>query len=139
MIMRQSLFVLAVLILGANTVGAFTVSKPSLMVSTTMTPCFQSSTRLYADETDETEEAREEGGEAPEEEPSTGGAGDILNSPAFLKRKVDVLKSDIAKADEDIAALTEAVEAGKAEWGDQLDKLQAEVRLGGYKKYAHWF
>lgn len=52
---------------------------------------------------------------------------DILNSPAFLKRKVDVLKSDIAKVEEDIAAAKQRLEEGKAEWGGQLDDLQKEV------------
>lgn len=54
---------------------------------------------------------------------------DILNSPAFLKRKLEVLKSDIANADSEIEALKEQVEAGKAEWGGQLDDLQVEVCL----------
>lgn len=52
---------------------------------------------------------------------------DILNSPAFLKRKLEVLKSDIAQADADVEALKVQVEAGKAEWGGQLDDLQLEV------------
>ena len=39
-----------------------------------------------------------------------------MNSPAFLKRKIDVLKSDLEAADAEIATLTAAVEEGKAEW-----------------------
>jgi molecular chaperone GrpE len=51
---------------------------------------------------------------------------DILNSPVFLKRKIDVLKSDIAELDTKIAAANAMYEANKAEWGGQLEKLQNE-------------
>jgi len=77
--------------------------------------------------------AEAEGGEKTEDEPpqakkeSSSKSSDILNSPAFLKRKLDVLKSDIAKADDDLEAAKQRLEAGKAEWGDQLDELQKEV------------
>jgi hypothetical protein len=54
---------------------------------------------------------------------------DILNSPVFLKRKIDVLKSDIAEMDTKISAANALYEANKAEWGEQFDKLQREVRL----------
>ncbi|CAB9500470.1 Protein GrpE [Seminavis robusta] len=64
---------------------------------------------------------------------------DILSSPAFLKRKIDVLKSDIEEAEGQIAELTAAVEEGKGEWGEQLDKLRSEYsniqeRLGNQNK-----
>lgn len=74
----------------------------------------------------------------PEENNASGGEEhalpsesdtDILNSPAFLKRKLEVLKSDIAQADADVEALKVQVEEGKAEWGQQLDDLQLEVCL----------
>merc|ERR1711935_143791 len=51
---------------------------------------------------------------------------DILNSPAFLKRKLEVLESDIATAEEDLAAATERKEIAKEEWGPQLEALQRE-------------
>ena len=90
--------------------------------------------------------AEEEGGggeEAEEDAPPAGGDGehhelsksnkkeagdDILNSPAFLKRKLEVLKSDYDAAEKDLEEAKERVEAGKAEWGAELDKLQIEVR-----------
>lgn len=56
-------------------------------------------------------------------------AMDILNSPEFLKRKRDVLKSDLAKAEEDLKSAQERLEAGKAEWGSQLQDLQKEYQL----------
>lgn len=55
-------------------------------------------------------------------------AMDILNSPEFLKRKLDVLKTDSAKAADDVAAAKERFEAGKAEWGPQMDDLQKEYQ-----------
>jgi hypothetical protein len=58
--------------------------------------------------------------------PSNG--DDILNSPAFLKRKLDVLRSDIAQTEQNIADAKVRLEDGKAEWGGQLDELQKEVR-----------
>ena len=73
-----------------------------------------------------------DGEDAPEEpqpqKPAEAAATDILNSPAFLERKLDVLKSDIAKVDEEIASAKDRLESGKAEWGGQLDELQTEVR-----------
>lgn len=51
---------------------------------------------------------------------------DILNSPAFLKRKLEVLESDIAAADEELTAVTERKEVAKEEWGPQLEALQRE-------------
>ena len=96
--------------------NAFTVSSPQLMSETRTAGC-STRTRLWAEEGDE-------GADSASSE--TGGA-DILSSPAFLSRKIDVLKSDIEAADGEIAELTKAVEEGKAEWGEQLDKLRAEV------------
>lgn len=54
-------------------------------------------------------------------------SNDILNSPAFLQRKLDVIKSDITKAEEDIEAAKVQLEAGKAEWAQQFEGIEAEV------------
>jgi hypothetical protein len=73
------------------------------------------------------------GGDAPVGEETTaagddsGGSTDILNSPEFLQRKLDVIYSDVAKAEEDIMEAKAAVEEGKVEWGTQFDSLEAEV------------
>eukprot|EP00551_Chaetoceros_affinis_P003830 CAMPEP_0203634482 /NCGR_PEP_ID=MMETSP0088-20131115/1411_1 /ASSEMBLY_ACC=CAM_ASM_001087 /TAXON_ID=426623 /ORGANISM="Chaetoceros affinis, Strain CCMP159" /LENGTH=240 /DNA_ID=CAMNT_0050488095 /DNA_START=306 /DNA_END=1028 /DNA_ORIENTATION=+ len=53
-------------------------------------------------------------------------SNDILNSPAFLKRKLEVLESDIAKIDEKISNANKVYEENKAEWGSQLDDLRKE-------------
>jgi len=66
----------------------------------------------------ETEDASDSGS-APD-------PNDILNSPAFLKRKLEVLESDIATAEDDLAAATERKEVAKEEWGPQLEALQRE-------------
>lgn len=87
----------------------------------------QRSTCLRMSEEETTEEPAaqgeaddvEEGGSAPD-------PNDILNSPAFLKRKLEVLESDIATAEEDLAAATERKEVAKEEWGPQLEALQRE-------------
>ena len=58
---------------------------------------------------------------------STEDANDILSSPAFLKRKLEVLQSDITTTEEDLAKSVERLEVAKEEWGPQLDALQNEV------------
>lgn len=64
---------------------------------------------------------------AQEETPAGDASSDILNSPAFLQRKLDVIKSDIVKAEEAIDAAKVQLEEGKAEWGKQFEDLEAEV------------
>ena len=78
-----------------------------------------------AEEENETEAVpREEVAPAP-----AAAETDILNSPAFLKRKLDVLKSDIAAIDQEIEEARIRADAGKAEWGPQLEDLKREVSL----------
>lgn len=54
---------------------------------------------------------------------------DILNSPTFLKRKLEVLKSDIAKMDEKISKVKADLEAGKAQWEGKFKELEREVSI----------
>lgn len=128
---KYLLLVLPCLLAGAFNADAFTVSTPPRLVS--MTSTRSSISQLWAEESGETEEGEASGSS------DEGAATDILSSPAFLKRKIDVLKSDITQADEEIAALTQEVDEGKAEWGDQFDKLREEYsniqeRLGNQNK-----
>ncbi|KAL7570352.1 hypothetical protein ACA910_017193 [Epithemia clementina (nom. ined.)] len=81
--------------------------------------------RLFADGVNQ-EEAPSEFNEEPA--PSSSSSSDILNSPAFLKRKLEVLKSDIAKVEADTEETKALLEAGKAEWGPQLEALQQEYK-----------
>jgi len=53
-------------------------------------------------------------------------ANDILSSPVFLKRKLEVLEKDITATEEDIAKTMERLEVAKEEWGPQLEALQIE-------------
>ena len=86
-----------------------------------------SNTILFAEEeAAAAEEPVDEPAEAPAAVPSSD---DILNSPAFLKRKVDVMKSDIEAAEEKIAAANAVYEENKAEYGDQIENLRKEVCL----------
>ena len=109
-------------------IGLFTVSVESFVVSSPQSSLVQSGT-AFQPKTSTCLRAEEDNETGTEEETASGDAAatDILNSPAFLKRKIDVLKSDIEKADEDIAAAQELAEAGKVEWGPQLEDLQREV------------
>jgi hypothetical protein len=109
----------ALLSLLTTAVDSFVVTSPSAsaLSATSFQP--KTSTCLRAEEDNAT---------GTEAEAADSAAGtDILNSPAFLKRKVDVLKSDIENAEQDIVAAQELAEAGKAEWGPQLEALQLEV------------
>lgn len=75
-----------------------------------------SNTKLRATDEAESTEKKDEG----------GASMDILNSPAFLKRKLEVVKADIVKVEEDIENAQKALEAGKALWGDKLEAIQKE-------------
>ena len=123
MFTQQYLPFAALLVLGAVNTEAFSFSRPALVGPAT-TPFARSLTYLRAEEP---QESQEEGEVSDDDAPPASGGADILNSPEFLKRKVDVLKSDLEAADAEIAALTAAVEEGKAEWGNQLEKLKTEV------------
>ena len=80
----------------------------------------------------------DESGSAAEEQPSDDGStegaaaseeeeSDILNSPAFLKRKVEVLQSDIGAMEKEIEEANTVYLAGKEEWGSKFDMLVKEV------------
>lgn len=73
------------------------------------------------------------GADAAAGEPAASDATDILNSPAFLTRKLDVIKTDIAKAEEAMEAAKLRLQEGKAEWSQQLDDLKKEVRHVMYR------
>ena len=133
--MFTRVLVLAFLSLLTGSVESFSVMKSSPSCSRRMisrSTQVMTSTCLRAEEDKETEARAEE--EVKQTENTTSSGTDILNSPAFLKRKVDVLKSDIAKIDEEIEAAKQLLEAGKAEWGPQLDDLQREVSVNSIER-----
>ncbi|KAL3926739.1 MAG: hypothetical protein SGBAC_013353 [Bacillariaceae sp.] len=108
--------ILALAALVAPSVNAFQVVKPSVAFHAGKV----ASTCLFAEE---------EGEAGTEAEPASATGGtDILNSPEFMKRKIEVLRSDIAQAEADITAAQEEAEAGKAEWGPQIEALEAEYK-----------
>lgn len=78
------------------------------------------------DETNEPNEAKDDAEKAKSDNSSA--SNDILNSPPFLKRKLEVLRTDVLKADADIEAAKERLEAGKAEWGAQIEDLEKEYK-----------
>mmetsp|Transcript_4695 Transcript_4695/g.6968 ORF Transcript_4695/g.6968 Transcript_4695/m.6968 type:complete len:245 (-) Transcript_4695:167-901(-) len=107
--------------LGIASVDAFSVGKPSASVA--FVGC-RPSTCLFSENTEEGDSTTEETSEdhmLPDE-----GGSDILSSPAFLTRKLDVLKSDLAQAEEELVGVKQQIEEGKAEWGDQIDALLRE-------------
>mmetsp|Transcript_3278 Transcript_3278/g.6676 ORF Transcript_3278/g.6676 Transcript_3278/m.6676 type:complete len:255 (+) Transcript_3278:11-775(+) len=54
------------------------------------------------------------------------GADDILNSPVFLKKKIDVLKKDCEEAEQDIKIAEAELRAAEEEWGEQMTRLKSE-------------
>ena len=120
---------LVTIFLAMNVSNAFSIMS-SRSISTTLSKVEVANpftrhldTRLFAEETPEETPVTEE--EQPSKTDSS--STDILNSPAFLKRKIDVLNSDIAAVDEKLSEANALYEANKAEWGPQLESLSKEV------------
>jgi len=142
---RTLLLCLLVSILLAVSSLAFSVSRPTTTksfcglatrsVSLNTVTCLRAVAEDEApdeEDDDEEEETKEEIKEEIEEkkkDDKPDAATDILNSPDFLKRKLEVIKSDIAKAEEDLEEAKQQLEAGKAEWGPQIEDLQKEYQL----------
>jgi len=88
----------------------------------------QPSSPLHADASPDGDAAADEGG--TEGEPKSALPSeeqtDILNSPAFLKRKVEVLQSDIAAMEKEIEEANAVYLAGKEEWGAKFDMVNKE-------------
>jgi len=83
----------------------------------------ESSTCMFAEDAEKEASGEEAANDTVDKDVASD---DILKSPAFMQRKVDVLKSDIAKVEEDIEKATGQLEAGKLEWAQQLDDLESE-------------
>jgi len=64
-----------------------------------------------------------------EEDKAAVAADNILNSPAFLKRKIDVLKSDITKAEEKIEGVKKTLDVNKEEWETDFQRIDKEVKI----------
>jgi hypothetical protein len=100
----------------ASSADAYAFTSP-VSVGASSRTAFRSTTGLRAAE-----------GADDMDKASGDGASDILSSPVFLKKKLDVIKSDLAKVDEKMTVEKTRLEEGKAEWGGQLDDLKKEVR-----------
>lgn len=83
---------------------------------------------LHADESGSAAEEDDGSTETAAEEASEE-ESDILNSPAFLKRKVEVLQSDIGALEKEIEEANTVYLAGKEEWGSKFDMLVKEVSV----------
>ena len=119
---RFALVVIAVLSgIGTRSVQAFSVGSRSCL---SRVPSGATWLRAEVPGEGEAVEEPQEG----EPKSADAAAADILNSPAFLTRKLDVIKSDIAKVEGDLAVAKERSEAGRAEWGTRFDDLRKEVR-----------
>ena len=86
------------------------------------------STCLRMAEEDSSQESTEET-ESGDGVTAVTGATDILSSPAFLKRKLEVLETDITNSEEELAKAMERLEVAKEEWGPQFDNLSREVSI----------
>jgi len=124
---------------------AFQVNNPAssrgaTFVVTTLPTTKVTPSRLYTsvdDELDEIEKKHEDEIKEHQMHPEHStdelslpeeGSTDILNSPAFLKRKLELLKEDVAKVEQNIEEMSIKVEEGKAEWGERLDQLDKEYK-----------
>lgn len=108
------------LTLSADAFGTSSLTFATAKKTTATTASVKTSTRLFA-ETEETPAAKDDkSGDA------AAATNDILNSPEFLKRKLEVLKSDMVKVGESIETAEKALEEGKVEWGDKFADLGRE-------------
>jgi hypothetical protein len=129
MAVQQSLLFLIFTAISVS-VDSFAVRCPSasfLAIASPVPPMVATTTCLFAEEENETEAPGDETVESGEAAPAPNAETDILSSPAFLKRKLEVLKSDIEATIKETEEAQALAEAGKAEWGSQLDALRLEV------------
>jgi hypothetical protein len=103
----------------ASSVDAYAFSSPVSVGASSRMAFRGPSTCLRAESEKESESA---------DKSSSDAGSDIYSSPAFLNKKLEVLKADLAKVDEKMAVEKARLEEGKAEWGPQLDELKKEVR-----------
>jgi len=112
----------------ARSVSTLSWQSPALC-HTRQSSLYTSADNTEASSTDASiEEAASEesnGGKAPPAEEPT----DILISPAFLQRKVEVLQSDAATLEKSIEEANAVYLANKEEWSDKFDKLNDESRM----------
>ena len=140
---RAVVLLIISLLAGAPNTEAFNVVRSSRSVRASLgtfgTPSPATLLRATEDNTTDEESANNDGSaESPTQEksdsatktkaPKKSAADDILNSPDFLKRKLEVLKSDVAQAKESLEQAQARLEANKAEWGAQLDELAKEYK-----------
>lgn len=80
------------------------------------------------------QEGQEEGSSSspPDDEGSSSALSsdttDILNSPVFLKRKLEVLQKDMHVTERELEEAQEQLKQNKAEWASQLDELAKEYQ-----------
>ena len=108
-----------------TTVLAFLLTTTASAFSVQPAHLSRTPTLLYADPDDVA--PRNDENDTPSSSASSS-TNDILNSPEFLKRKLDVLKSDIDKTEASILEAEQRLEAGQAEWGSQLADLNKEYQ-----------
>lgn len=128
---RLALLFLSSLGFLASSSEAYALCRPSTNLPTTRL-AFRPSTCLRSADTDEASKEpsdSDDGSKTEEKAKSEDAATDILNSPAFLKRKLEVIQSDTAKVEENIEAAKTRLEEGKAEWGSQIGDLEKEYIL----------
>jgi len=95
------------------------LAPPSVHTANSVATSWQSSSPLHA-------EAAADDAAAEEKAPSSDDETDILNSPAFLKRKIEVLQSDIAAKEKENEETNALYLAGKEEWGAKIDLLNRD-------------
>jgi len=135
--MLHQLLSLCLFVSSTSSITAF-VSSP---YTSGFTRSIQKTSPIYTSETSEADsnssaeaaaEAAETTKDSTPEAKEVSSTDDILNSPAFLSRKLQILKDDLESMDETIASANEELEAAKAEWGTEMAQLEFE--RGNIKK-----
>mmetsp|Transcript_20282 Transcript_20282/g.33063 ORF Transcript_20282/g.33063 Transcript_20282/m.33063 type:complete len:251 (-) Transcript_20282:195-947(-) len=107
------------------------LTPPSLHVTNSVASSWQSqsvrypSSPLHAEASSDGDATADDAAEATPA-PAAEDETDILNSPAFLQRKVEVLQSDITALEKEIEEANALLVAGKEEWGSKFDMVNRE-------------
>ncbi|GKY95078.1 hypothetical protein MPSEU_000471900 [Mayamaea pseudoterrestris] len=128
---RLAASLLLICTLCASQTSGFSVRAPSGVSIRRFAVAARPSTCLFAEQEDgataSDAEVAEDISPPVESKTSTGGT-DILTSPAFLTRKLEVLRKDAVAVETALEEAKARLQAGKDEWGPQLDELQKEYK-----------
>jgi molecular chaperone GrpE len=89
---------------------------------------------MSVDDDEASQSPQDEGSSSTDDESSSSSGAlssdttDILNSPVFLRRKLEVLQKDMHVTERELEVAQQQLKQNKAEWSSQLDELSKEYQ-----------